>query len=212
MTMGERETKAAERCQTLYRFDAEHRQSAAFLCGVDEAGRGPLCGPVSVGAVVLNPDDPVPGIDDSKRLSEKKRDTLYEIIIQKAVAWKVILVAPEDIDRMNILGATLHGMQLAVEQLGLVPDLVLIDGNCCPPLAVPTRAVTKGDATSACIAAASILAKVTRDRFMEALDREYPQYKLAQHKGYPTKLHYELLAQHGIQPFYRRSFLKKQGY
>lgn len=210
--MGERQQQAAERREALYRFDAEHRQSAPVLCGVDEAGRGPLCGPVSVGAVILNLDEPIDGIDDSKKLSEKKRDELYEIIVQKAVCWKVVLVSPRDIDRLNILGATMYGVQQAVEQLSQTPDLVLIDGNRCPQLGVPAKAVTKGDSTSASIAAASILAKVTRDRYMEELDGQYPQYKLAQHKGYPTKLHYELLEQYGIQTFYRRSFLKKQGY
>ena len=210
--MGVREDKAAERHKALYAFDAEYRLSAAVLCGVDEAGRGPLCGPVSVGAVILPADDPVPGIDDSKRLSEKKREKLYEVIVQKAVCWQVVLVPPQEIDRLNILGATLYGMQQAVAQLAQTPGLVLVDGNRCPELAVPAVAVTKGDGRSACIAAASILAKVTRDRYMEELDEQYPQYKLAQHKGYPTKLHYELLEKHGIQPFYRRSFLKKQGY
>lgn len=210
--MGVREDKTAERHKALYAFDAEYRLSAAVLCGVDEAGRGPLCGPVSVGAVILSADDPVPGIDDSKRLSEKKREELYDIIVQKAVCWQVVLVPPQEIDRLNILGATLYGMQQAVAQLAQMPNLVLVDGNRCPELPVPAVAVTKGDGKSACIAAASILAKVTRDRYMEELDRQYPQYRLAQHKGYPTKLHYELLAQHGIQSFYRRSFLKKQGY
>ena len=210
--MSVREDKAAERCRALYAFDAEYRLLAPVLCGVDEAGRGPLCGPVSVGAVVLSADDPVPGIDDSKRLSEKKREELYDIIVQKAVCWQVVLVPPEEIDQLNILGATLYGMQQAVAQLAQAPGLVLVDGNRRPALPMPSLVVTKGDGKSACIAAASILAKVTRDRYMTELDKQYPQYKLAQHKGYPTKLHYELLEQHGIQPFYRRSFLKKQGY
>lgn len=199
---------ALERLCKLYEFDEKHRREFTVLCGVDEAGRGPLCGPVSVAAVILNPKNPVQGIDDSKRLSEKKRDLLYDIIVKKALAWEVVLMSPQEIDRLNILGATMLGMEMAVEQLKQKPNLILVDGNKCPQFNVPAKAVTKGDATSACIAAASILAKVTRDRFMQELDKEYPQYKLAQHKGYPTKLHYQLLAKYGVQAFYRRSFLK----
>ncbi len=174
--MGNHAESALNRQNMLYGFDALHRESAPVLCGVDEAGRGPLCGPVSVGAVVLNPACPVDGIDDSKRLSEKKRGELYDAIMKAALAWQVVLVPPQDIDRLNILGATLLGMQMAVSQLGLVPNLVLVDGNRCPELPVPALAVTGGDGKSASIAAASILAKVTRDRYMEELDREYPQY------------------------------------
>ena len=210
--MGVRAQKAAERCQALYQYDSQYTGDFPLLCGVDEAGRGPLCGPVSVGAVILDLENPIQGIDDSKRLSEKKREELYDVIVANALAWQVVLVPPEEIDRLNILGATMYGMQMAVAQLSRQPHIVLVDGNRCPDFSLPATTVTKGDATSASIAAASILAKVTRDRFMIELDKEYPQYKLAQHKGYPTKLHYELLAQHGIQPFYRRSFLKKLGY
>ena len=183
------------------------------ICGVDEAGRGPLCGPVSVAACILNPDDPIEGMNDSKKLSEKKREALYEQIVSRALAWKVILVGPEIIDRDNILQATMGGMRQAVEELDITPNYVVVDGNRCPTgLSMPCEAMVKGDARSASISAASILAKVTRDRYMCELDKQFPQYKLAQHKGYPTKLHYELIAQYGIQPFYRRSFLKKQGY
>ena len=176
----------------LYEYDAAVRAENGCFAGVDEAGRGPLCGPVCVAACILDPENPVWGINDSKKLSEKK---------------------PEIIDRDNILNATMGGMRQAVEQLEITPHLVLVDGNRCPAeLAMPARPVVKGDATSASIGAASILAKVSRDRYMMELDRQYPQYQLAKHKGYPTKLHYELIAQYGIQPFYRRSFLKKQGY
>lgn len=197
----------------LYAYDAELRGRFGCIAGVDEAGRGPLCGPVCVAAVILNPDDPIEGVNDSKKLSEKKREALYEEIIRRARAWKVVFVGPEIIDRDNILWATLGGMRRAAEELEIVPDLVLVDGNRCPPdLPVPARAVVKGDAVSASIAAASILAKVSRDRYMLELDRQFPQYQLAKHKGYPTKLHYQLIEQYGIQPFYRRSFLKKQGY
>ena len=197
----------------LYEMDAEIRAQHGIFCGVDEAGRGPLCGPVSVAACILNPDDPIEGLNDSKKLSEKKREALYEQIVSRALAWKVILVGPEIIDRDNILQATMGGMRQAVEELDITPNYVVVDGNRCPTgLSMPCEAMVKGDARSASIAAASILAKVTRDRYMCELDKQFPQYKLAQHKGYPTKLHYELIAQYGIQPFYRRSFLKKQGY
>mgnify|MGYP002772299371 FL=1 len=197
----------------LYEMDAEIRAQHGIFCGVDEAGRGPLCGPVSVAACILNPDDPIEGLNDSKKLSEKKREALYEQIVSRALAWKAILVGPEIIDRDNILQATMGGMRQAVEELDITPNYVVVDGNRCPTgLSMPCEAMVKGDARSASISAASILAKVTRDRYMCELDKQFPQYKLAQHKGYPTKLHYELIAQYGIQPFYRRSFLKKQGY
>ena len=197
----------------LYEMDAEIRAQHGIFCGVDEAGRGPLCGPVSVAACILNPDDPIEGLNDSKKLSEKKREALYEQIVSRALAWKVILVGPEIIDRDNILQATMGGMRQAVDELDITPNYVVVDGNRCPTgLSMPCEAMVKGDARSASISAASILAKVTRDRYMCELDKQFPQYKLAQHKGYPTKLHYELIAQYGIQPFYRRSFLKKQSY
>ena len=181
----------------LYEYDAAVRSQYGCFAGVDEAGRGPLCGPVCVAACILDPENPVFGINDSKKLTEKKREALFDEII----------------DRDNILNATMGGMKQAVEELDIVPNLVLVDGNRTPAgLLVPAQPVVKGDATSASIGAASVLAKVSRDRYMLELDRQYPQYQLAKHKGYPTKLHYELIAQYGIQPFYRRSFLKKQGY
>ena len=145
--------------------------------------------------------------------TEKKREALFDEICEKALAYRIIFVGPEVIDRENILNATMGGMQQAVEELDIVPNLVLVDGNRTPAgLQIPAQPVVKGDATSASIGAASVLAKVSRDRYMLELDKQYPQYQLAKHKGYPTKLHYELIAQYGIQPFYRRSFLKKQGY
>ena len=163
--------------------------------------------------VILRADDPIEGINDSKKLSEKRRELLYEQIIQRAAAYRVIFISPQEIDEKNILWATMDGMAQAVEGLEPKPQYVLIDGNRCPPtLSLPAEAVVKGDANSASIAAASILAKVSRDRYMRELDQQYPQYQLAKHKGYPTALHYELIARYGIQPFYRRSFLKKQGY
>ena len=153
------------------------------------------------------------GINDSKKLTEKKREALFDEIVEKALAYKIIFVGPEIIDRDNILNATMGGMRQAVEELDIVPNLVLVDGNRTPKdLLLLAQPVVKGDATSASIGAASVLAKVSRDRYMLELDQQYPQYQLAKHKGYPTKLHYELIEQYGIQPFYRRSFLKKQGY
>lgn len=197
----------------LYQFDALQRQQHGNLCGVDEAGRGPLCGPVCVAAVILNPEDPIDGVNDSKKLSEKRREELFDQITARALAYEIVFVSPQEIDERNILWATMDGMERAVCGLALTPDFVLVDGNRCPPgLEQPALAVVKGDATSASIAAASILAKVSRDRYMLELDKQYPQYQLARHKGYPTKLHYELIERYGIQDFYRRSFLKKQGY
>ena len=197
----------------LYAYDDAVRAENGCFAGVDEAGRGPLCGPVCVAACILDPEKPVYGINDSKKLSEKKREALFEEIKAKALAYSIIFVGPEVIDRENILHATLGGMRRAVEELAITPRLVLVDGNRCPEgLAMPAQPVVKGDAASASIGAASILAKVSRDRYMLELDRQYPQYQLAKHKGYPTKLHYELIEKYGIQPFYRRSFLKKQGY
>ena len=191
----------------------EVRSQYGCFAGVDEAGRGPLCGPVCVAACILDPENPVYGINDSKKLTEKKREALFDEICEKALAYRIIFVGPEVIDRENILNATMGGMQQAVEELDIVPNLVLVDGNRTPAgLQIPAQPVVKGDATSASIGAASVLAKVSRDRYMLELDKQYPQYQLAKHKGYPTKLHYELIAQYGIQPFYRRSFLKKQGY
>lgn len=199
--------------EALYAFDTAKRAEHGTVCGVDEAGRGPLCGPVCVAACILDPEAPVYGINDSKKLTEKKREALFEQIIEKALAYKIVFVGPDVIDRDNILNATMGGMRQAVEGLDIVPNLVLVDGNRTPKdLLLPAQPVVKGDATSASIGAASVLAKVSRDRYMLELDQQYPQYQLAKHKGYPTKLHYELIEQYGIQPFYRRSFLKKQGY
>ena len=206
-------TKKMNSDPALYEFDSRLRNAHGILCGVDEAGRGPLCGPVCCAAVILNPEDPIEGVNDSKKLTEKRRELLYDEITRRALAWKVEFVSPQEIDEKNIVWATMAGMARAVSGLDITPDYVLVDGNRCPPgLEQPAQAVVKGDASSASIAAASILAKVSRDHYMLELDREYPQYQLARHKGYPTKLHYELIAQYGIQPFYRRSFLKKQGY
>ena len=196
---------------SLYEFDNAIRTDFPVLRGADEAGRGPLCGPVCCAAVILPADFECDDINDSKKNSEKKREKLFDIIIENAVAYSIVMVSPEEIDQINILNASLTGMKRAVENLGITPDMVLIDGNKVPKdMMCETKAVVKGDANSMSIAAASILAKVSRDRYMAQLDKEYPQYQLLKHKGYPTKLHYELIAEHGIQPFYRKSFFTKR--
>lgn len=193
----------------LDEFDAALRQEYPLLCGVDEAGRGPLAGPVCCAAVILDPENPIEGLNDSKKLSEKKREALYPQILEKALAYSIVFVDEGTIDRINILQATMQGMRQAVQQLSLAPDHILIDGNRCPQgLPVGSRYVIGGDAKSASIAAASILAKVSRDHYMCELDAQYPQYGLAKHKGYGTKQHYESIEQFGLQPFHRRSFLK----
>lgn len=193
-------------------FDRPLAEEYGLICGVDEAGRGPLAGPVCVAAVILDPQKPLVGINDSKKLTEKKREALYPQIIESSIAYKIVMVGPETIDQINILQATMLGMRQAVEGLSPAPQLALIDGNRCPEgLGIPARAIVKGDATSASIAAASILAKVSRDRYMTELGRQYPQYQFEKHKGYPTKLHYELIEKYGIQDFYRKSFLRKRG-
>lgn len=203
--------RTAEELKALYEFDeAARAEAGGLVCGVDEAGRGPLAGPVCAAAVVLAPGSCFEGLDDSKKLSEKRREALYGQITAAALAYKVVLVGPQVIDQINILNATMQGMQQAIEGLSLRPALALIDGNRCPGgLSLPARAVVKGDGRSACIAAASVLAKVTRDRYMDELGRQYPQYCFEKHKGYPTKLHYERIEQYGIQSFHRKSFLKK---
>ena len=195
----------------LYMFDQALRTNYPVLCGVDEAGRGPLCGPVCCAAVVLRDDLVCDEINDSKKISKKKREKLFDVIIENAVAYSIVMVSPQTIDEINILNASLSGMKQAVKELGLTPDFVIVDGNKVPPqMEVETKAVVKGDAKSLSIAAASILAKVSRDRYMKKLHEQYPQYRLDKHKGYPTKLHYELIAEYGIQDFYRKSFLKNR--
>ncbi|MGL5007129.1 MAG: ribonuclease HII [Plesiomonas sp.] len=180
--------------------------NADFIAGVDEVGRGPLVGAVVTAAVILDPQKPIVGLADSKKLSEKKRLALYDEIIEKALSWSLGRAEPHEIDELNILHATMLAMQRAVDGLPLQPDCVLIDGNRCPHLLMPAYAVVKGDSKVAEISAASILAKVTRDREMQALDLRYPQYGFAKHKGYPTAEHLRLLAEYGAIDEYRRSF------
>ena len=179
------------------------------VCGVDEAGRGPLAGPVYAAAVILPQGLAIDGLNDSKKLSEKKREQLYDEITKNAVAWSVAFATEQEIDEINILQATFLAMKRAVESLTEKADYALIDGNRMPPLEIKGETVVKGDSRSMSIAAASILAKVTRDRFMLEVDKLYPQYQFSKHKGYGTKLHYEMLAQHGVSPVHRRSFLRK---
>jgi len=179
---------------------------AGRVAGVDEAGRGPLAGPVVAGAVILDPDNPIAGLDDSKRLSASRRERLFDEIKEKALAWSVASATVEEIDRINILQATMLAMQRAVNALLPTAEHALIDGNRCPELCCPARAIVKGDSKVAAISAASILAKVTRDREMQVLDKKYPGYGLAQHKGYPSKAHIEALALLGVSPVHRRSY------
>lgn len=191
-------------------FDAEYRKRFPLVCGIDEAGRGPLAGPVCCAAVILDGANPIAGLNDSKKLSAKKREQLYGQITQKALYWQTVFVDEKTIDEINILQATMQGMRAAVLGLGVQPDIILIDGNRCPTdMPAESQWVIGGDAKSASIAAASILAKVTRDRYMCQLALQYPQYQLEKHKGYGTALHYEMIAKYGIAPFHRRSFLKK---
>ena len=186
-------------------------QEAGFqaVCGIDEAGRGPLAGPVFAAAVILPPGLIIEGLNDSKKLSEKKREELFDVIRRDAAAYGIGMADHKEIDRLNILQATFLAMKRAVEALSRTPDLLLVDGNRDPGLGIETMTIVKGDGKSASIAAASVLAKVSRDRFMLELDREYPAYQFAQHKGYPTKAHYQAIRENGISPVHRKTFLKK---
>lgn len=179
---------------------------AHLIAGVDEVGRGPLVGAVVTAAVILDPNNPIAGLADSKKLTEKKREKLFDEIQEKALCWCIGRAEPEEIDELNILHATMLAMQRAVEGLSIVPDYVLIDGNRCPKLSMPSQAVVKGDSLVQEISAASILAKVFRDREMIELDESFPEYGFAKHKGYPTAYHLEKLAQYGATEFHRKSF------
>lgn len=180
--------------------------SAQAIAGVDEVGRGPLVGAVVTAAVILDPQRPIVGLADSKQLSEKRRLALYDEIVDKSLSWSLGRAEPSEIDELNILHATMLAMQRAVAGLSVTPDYVLIDGNRCPKLPMPSLAVVKGDSRVAEISAASIIAKVTRDREMVELDARFPEYGFAQHKGYPTAYHLEKLALLGATEFHRRSF------
>ncbi len=193
---------------TLAEFDNEIRKEFPAIAGVDEAGRGPLAGDVYAAAVILPPDLVIEGINDSKKLSSKKREKLFDEITEKALAYCIATASVEEIEELNILNAAMLAMKRAVEGLGKDMDIVLVDGNKAPDVAFNTRTVVKGDASSQSIAAASILAKVARDRYMLELDSLYPEYQFARHKGYGTKLHYEMIKKYGISRVHRPSFLK----
>ena len=180
-----------------------------LLCGVDEAGRGPLAGPVCAAAVMLPRGHVIEGLNDSKKLTEKRREELYDVIRSESVSYGIAFASVEEIETLNILGATFLAMNRAIKQLSPAPELALIDGNRTKGIEVPARCVVKGDSKCADIAAASVLAKVTRDRYMLEMAEKYPQYHFEQHKGYGTKLHYEALREYGPSPIHRMSFLKK---
>ena len=186
-----------------------YAEGFSLICGVDEAGRGPLAGPVCAAAVILPHGLEIDGLDDSKKLSEKKREKLFDDIVNAAVSYGIAFAGVEEIEKYNILGATFMAMNRAIEQLSPKPELALIDGNRNKGICIESRCVVKGDSKCADIAAASILAKVTRDRYMLEMAEKYPQYRFEQHKGYGTKLHYEMLREYGPSPIHRRDFLRK---
>ena len=191
-----------------YETNAE-KKGYKYICGVDEAGRGPLAGPVTAAAVILPHNCEIEGLNDSKKLSEAKREKLYDIIIKKAVAWSVAYATVEEIEQFNILNATFLAMNRAINGLKIKADYALIDGNRVPTdISINCETIIKGDAKSCSVAAASILAKVTRDRLLLEYDKQYPQYGFEKHKGYGTAAHYEALRQFGILPIHRKSFLK----
>ena len=193
-----------------YSIENEYREKGFnIICGVDEAGRGPLAGPVYAAAVILSPDCVIEGLNDSKKLTEKKREALFDEIKEKALAYGIASADEKEIDEINILNATFLAMKRAINSLSVKPDLALIDGNQKPHTDIEEVTVIKGDAKSTSIAAASVLAKVSRDRFMLEMAEKYPQYEFARHKGYGTKLHYEKIAQYGVCNIHRRTFLKK---
>lgn len=193
----------------LFEFDKTLRNEYHSICGIDEAGRGPLAGDVYAAAVVLNDDVVINGLNDSKKLSEKKREQLFDEIIAKADSYCIATASVAEIEEFNILQATFLAMRRAYEGLNVSVEMALVDGNRDPQLSCATQTVVKGDGTSASIAAASILAKVSRDRYMKQIAEEYPQYRFDKHKGYGTKLHYELLEKYGPSSVHRMSFLKK---
>ena len=189
--------------------DGFYAEGVTCICGVDEAGRGPLAGPVCAAAVILPEHLQIPGLTDSKKLTDKKRRELYPIIKEQAIAYGIGIASEKEIDEINILQATFLAMQRALDQLSVRPDLALIDGNREKDFGLPVKTVVKGDSLSANIAAASVLAKVTRDDLMEKMALEYPQYQFEIHKGYGTKAHYAALTEHGPSPIHRMTFLRK---
>lgn len=204
--------KSPSKClllQERFDFDSRLRAAHGIICGIDEAGRGPLAGDVYAAAVILPEGVFIEGLDDSKKLSEKKREALFEEINEKAESYCIATASAAEIDELNILNATFLAMNRAVSGLSAKPDFALVDGNRLPQLPCEAQAVVKGDSLSASIAAASILAKVARDKYMQELDKKYPEYLFAKHKGYGTKLHYEMVARYGLCPEHRKSFFKR---
>lgn len=193
----------------LHEFDMQYYGEYPLLCGMDEAGRGPLAGDVFAAAVILAPDTVIEGINDSKKLTEKKREKLFDEIKEKALYWSIKTASVEEIEQLNILNCAMLAMKRTAESLGVTPDMALADGNKTPQLSCPVQFVIKGDAKSQSIAAASILAKVARDRYMKEMALKYPQYSFEKHKGYGTKAHYQALDEYGPCEIHRMSFLKK---
>ena len=199
-----------ERILKMHERENELRQRGIeYIAGVDEAGRGPLAGPVFAAAVILKENEIIEGLNDSKKLSEKRREALFDVICEKAIAYSICSVDERRIDDINILNATMEAMAGAVECLEITPEYVLIDGNKCPDINIPCEAVVKGDSKSVSIAAASILAKVSRDRYITEIAEKYPEYGFEKHKGYGTKAHTEAILKHGPCEIHRRTFLKK---
>lgn len=197
----------------VWQYEREAAQAGfGAVCGCDEAGAGPLAGPVYAAAVILPVGVEIPGLNDSKKLTEKKREALFPLIQERAVAWSVAWVDEKEIDATDILSARMKAMQLAMDGLSVTPDFALVDGNRdkgkSAAITTPHRCLVKGDSLSASISAASVLAKVSRDRYMLEIAKEYPEYRFEQHKGYGTKLHYEMLGQYGPSPIHRLTFLK----
>lgn len=186
-----------------------YAEGFSLICGVDEAGRGPLAGPVYAAAVILPRDIVIDGLNDSKKLTEKKREALFDVITERVLSCGIASASVEEIEELNILNATFLAMNRAIAKLDPTPELALIDGNRSTGIAMPSRCIVKGDSRCADIAAASILAKVSRDRYMLTLAEKYPQYHFEQHRGYGTKLHYEALREYGPSPEHRPSFLRK---
>ena len=196
--------------QDMWKIEQSHfDRGVQLICGVDEAGRGPLAGPVCAAAVILPPNVEIPGLNDSKKLSDKKRRELYPVIMEKAIAYGIAFADHKEIDEINILQATYLAMERAINQLEVKPELALIDGNRAKDFGIPVETVVHGDSLSASIAAASVLAKVTRDDYMLKMAEEYPGYDFEIHKGYGTKAHYAALTKLGASPIHRMSFLKK---
>ena len=205
---GEKLEKELERLSLMPEFERQY-EDCAFICGIDEAGRGPLAGPVAAGAAILPKDCQILYLNDSKKLSESRREELFLEIKEKAIAWSVGIVGPERIDEINILQATYEAMRQAISKLDPVPQVLLNDAVTIPGVAIPQVPIIKGDAKSVSIAAASILAKVTRDHMMEEYDKDYPEYGFAKHKGYGTPAHITALKEFGPTPIHRRTFITK---